>query len=169
MKKNDGVSYKRLVLDDSYQTVSEWLADKNEDVHNLLLDAALKESARKCSWIESLDDWEIIEHRRKSFLEVPKCLLRRKKWPFDTHMIDISEFWDPSFFNYTNYNPSMTINDNTVYDEEVDSINYVTGIAKSMSRLEGTVREITLSSLNKGTKINKKDIEDTFTYKAINQ
>lgn len=165
MVKNDSVSYKRLVIDDSYQTVSEWLADKNEDIHNLLLGAALKESAKKCDWIDSLDDWEVIEHRKKSFLEAPKCLLRRKKWPFDTHTLDISEYWDPSFFNYHQTSPTIIMNNNPIYDEEVDRVNYVTGKAKSTSRLENITKSIDLSSLNSNTKFAKNEIEDTFTYK----
>lgn len=168
MVKNDSVSYKRLVMDGSYQTVSEWLADKNEEIHNLLLDAALKESAKKCDWIESIDDWEVIEHRKKSFLEAPKCLLRRKKWPFDTHTIDISEYWDPSFFYYHQASPTIIMNDNPIYDEEVSSVNYVTGKAKSSSRLENVTKSIELSSLDSDAKFARKEIEDTFTYK-INQ
>lgn len=168
MMKNDSVSYKRLVIDDSYQTVSEWLADKNEEVHNLLLDAALKESAKKCDWIDSLDDWEVIEHRRKSFLEAPKCLLRRKKWPFDTHEINISEFWDPSFFNYQQSTPTIIMNDNPIYDEEINNVNYVTGKAKSTSRLENITKTIELSSLNSSAKFARNEIEDTFIYKNRN-
>lgn len=165
MVKNDSVSYKRLVIDGSYQTVSEWLADKNEEVHNLLLDAALKEFAKKYDWIESLEDWEVIEHRKKSFLDVPNCLLRRKKWPFDTHTIDISEYWDPSFFYYQQTSPTIIMNDNPVYDEEVSNVNYVTGMAKSTSRLENVTTPIELSSLNSCAKFARKEIEDTFTHK----
>lgn len=166
---SDGVTYKRLVMDDSYQTVEEWLADKNENAHVMLLQAALEKAAESASWIDSLDDWEVIEHRHKSFLDAPRCTLRRKKWPFDTHDVDVSRWWDTSFFTYQKNVPLVSVNSHSVRDDEVHDINYVSGKAKSTSRLESITSEISLSSVSSDTKMMRTDIQDTFTHKLSEQ
>ena len=95
-------------------------------------------------------------------------MITSKKYPFEKKIVNIKEYWDKavqfSKKNSESYS-DLIIDEDTLKDAEIVSINYVLGIVKMRSRFTQVEFEVPFSRINGNTNMSLDcTLAGTFTY-----
>lgn len=104
----------------------------------------------------------------KNWKTSPRIMITSKKYPFEKKIINIKEYWDKvvqfSKKNSESYSDLM-IDEDTLKDAEIVSINYVLGIVKMRSKFTQVEFEVPFSRINGNTNMSLDcTLAGTFTY-----
>ena len=160
--------YKQIVVsDDTLLSTSDYINDKVNDVYNQMLGKAISD------FLSDLDHWkyykcDIKPIKDKNWKTSPRIMITSKKYPFKKKIVNIKEYWDKvvqfSKKNSESYTDLM-IDEDTLKDAEIVSINYVLGIVKMRSKFTQVEFEVPFSRINGNTNMSLDcTLAGTFTY-----
>lgn len=169
------IKYNDMISANGFTKVDDWLNQSNEKIHKYLLYNAIwnlindKKGDLNID-INQLENIDIIERRKKSYLESPICTFKNKKYPFTEIKIDMKKYWNNEYLKDINDYSVTNYNNYENKDDAIVSVNYVNGTAKLRSRLDNVDRVVSFDKINKDSQISLDDmsIRDTFTYKSMN-
>ena len=165
---NSSEIYKQIVVsDDTLLSTSDYINDKVNDVYNQMLGKAISD------FLNDLDHWKYYEWdikpiKDKNWKTSPRIMITSKKYPFEKKIVNIKEYWDKvvqfSKKNSESYTDLM-IDEDTLKDAEIVSINYVLGIVKMRSKFTQVEFEVPFSRINGNTNMSLDcTLAGTFTY-----
>ena len=165
---NSSEIYKQIVVsDDTLLSTSDYINDKVNDVYNQMLGKAISD------FLNDPDHWKYYECdikpiKDKNWKTSPRIMITSKKYPFEKKIVNIKEYWDKavqfSKKNSESYSDLM-IDEDTLKDAEIVSINYVLGIVKMRSKFTQVEFEVPFSRINGNTNISLDcTLAGTFTY-----
>ena len=165
---NSSEIYKQIVVsDDTLLSTSDYINDKVNDVYNQMLGKAISD------FLSDLDHWKYYECdikpiKDKNWKTSPRIIITSKKYPFKKKIVNIKEYWDKavqfSKKNSESYSDLM-IDEDTLKDAEIVSINYVLGIVKMRSKFTQVEFEVPFSRINGNTNMSLDcTLAGTFTY-----
>ena len=165
---NSSEIYKQIVVsDDTLLSTSDYINDKVNDVYNQMLGKAISD------FLSDLDHWKYYECdikpiKDKNWKTSPRIIITSKKYPFKKKIVNIKEYWDKvvqfSKKNSESYSDLM-IDEDTLKDAEIVSINYVLGIVKMRSKFTQVEFEVPFSKINGNTNMSLDcTLAGTFTY-----
>ena len=165
---NSSEIYKQIVVsDDTLLSTSDYINDKVNDVYNQMLGKAISD------FLSDLDHWKYYECdikpiKDKNWKTSPRIMITSKKYPFKKKIVNIKEYWDKavqfSKKNSESYS-DLIIDEDTLKDAEIVSINYVLGIVKMRSKFTQVEFEVPFSRINGNTNMSLDcTLAGTFTY-----
>ena len=165
---NSSEIYKQIVVsDDTLLSTSDYINDKVNDVYNQMLGKAISD------FLNDPDHWKYYECdikpiKDKNWKTSPRIMITSKKYPFEKKIVNIKEYWDKavqfSKKNSESYTDLM-IDEDTLKDAEIVSINYVLGIVKMRSKFTQVEFEVPFSRINGNTNMSLDcTLDGTFTY-----
>lgn len=165
---NSSEIYKQIVVsDDTLLSTSDYINDKVNDVYNQMLRKAISD------FLSDLGNWKYYEYdikpiKDKNWKTSPRIMITSKKYPFKKKIVNIKEYWDKvvqfSKKNSESYSDLM-IDEDTLKDAEIVSINYVLGIVKMRSKFTQVEFEVPFSRINGNTNMSLDcTLAGTFTY-----
>ena len=165
---NSSEIYKQIVVsDDTLLSTSDYINDRVNDVYNQMLGKAISD------FLSDLDHWKYYECdikpiKDKNWKTSPRIIITSKKYPFEKKIINIKEYWDKavqfSKKNSESYS-NLMIDEDTLKDAEIVSINYVLGIVKMRSKFTQVEFEVPFSRINGNTNMSLDcTLAGTFTY-----
>jgi len=166
--------YTRLMSGTGLSSMSQYTSEQEEAIHAKLLEDALTRlwSSHDYDWTEklSIDMVDISEHRRDDYKEASVCTFKTKTYPMKQWKVDMSDYWNKNYISDVTDNDALNVNGYVNKDDEIVSVNYVTGKARMRSRLLGLEHDIDLSKVSSYTpmSVDEMSIRDTFTYKINN-
>lgn len=163
---NSSEIYKQIVVsDDTLLSTSDYINDKVNDVYNQMLRKTISDFL--------FDNWEYYECdikpiKDKNWKTSPRIMITSKKYPFEKKIVNIKEYWDKavqfSKENCESYTDLM-IDEDTLKDAEIVSINYVLGTVKMRSKFTQVEFEVPFSRINGNTNMSLDcTLAGTFTY-----
>ena len=170
---NSSEIYKQIVVsNDTLLSTSDYINDKVNDVYNQMLGKAISD------FLNDLDHWKYYECdikpiKDKNWKTSPRIMITSKKYPFEKKIVNIKEYWDKvvqfSKKNSESYTDLM-IDEDTLKDAEIVSINYVLGIVKMRSKFTQVEFEVPFSRINGNTNMSLDcTLNGTFTYLSKNK
>ena len=165
---NSSEIYKQIVVsDDTLLSTSDYINDKVNDVYNQMLGKAISD------FLNDLDHWkyykcDIKPIKDKNWKTSPRIMITSTKYPFEKKIVNIKEYWYKvvqfSKKNSESYTDLM-IDEDTLKDAEIVSINYVLGIVKMRSKFTQVEFEVPFSRINGNTNMSLDcTLDGTFTY-----
>ena len=165
---NSSEIYKQIVVsDDTLLSTSDYINDKVNDVYNQMLGKAISD------FLSDLGNWKYYECdikpiKDKNWKTSPRIMITSKKYPFKKKIVNIKEYWDKavqfSKKNSESYSDLM-IDEDTLKDAEIVSINYVLGIVKMRSKFTQVEFEVPFSRINGNTNMSLDcTLAGTFNY-----
>lgn len=165
---NSSEIYKQIVVsDDTLLSTSDYINDKVNDVYNQMLGKAISD------FLNDPDHWKYYECdikpiKDKNWKTSPRIMITSKKYPFKKKIVNIKEYWDKavqfSKKNSESYS-DLIIDEDTLKDAEIVSINYVLGIVKMRSKFTQVEFEVPFSRINGNTNMSLDcTLAGTFTY-----
>lgn len=165
---NSSEIYKQIVVsNDTLLSTSDYINDKVNDVYNQMLGKAISD------FLNDPDHWKYYECdikpiKDKNWKTSPRIMITSKKYPFEKKIVNIKEYWDKvvqfSKKNSESYSDLM-IDEDTLKDAEIVSINYVLGIVKMRSKFTQVEFEVPFSRINGNTNMSLEcTLAGTFTY-----
>ena len=165
---NSSEIYKQIVVsDDTLLSTSDYINDKVNDVYNQMLGKAISD------FLSDMGNWksykcDIKPIKDKNWKTSPRIMITSKKYPFEKKIVNIKEYWDKavqfSKKNSESYSDLM-IDEDTLKDAEIVSINYVLGIVKMRSKFTQVEFEVPFSRINGNTNMSLDcTLAGTFTY-----
>lgn len=165
---NSSEIYNQIVVsDDTLLSTYDYINDKVNDVYNQMLRKAISD------FLNDLDHWkyykcDIKPIKDKNWKTSPRIMITSKKYPFEKKIVNIKEYWDKvvqfSKKNSESYTDLM-IDEDTLKDAEIVSINYALGIVKMRSKFTQVEFEVPFSRINGNTNMSLDcTLAGTFTY-----
>lgn len=165
---NSSEIYKQIVVsNDTLLSTSDYINDKVNDVYNQMLGKAISD------FLNDPDHWKYYECdikpiKDKNWKTSPRIMITSKKYPFEKKIVNIKKYWDKvvqfSKKNSESYTDLM-IDEDTLKDAEIVSINYVLGIVKMRSKFTQVEFEVPFSRINGNTNMSLDcTLAGTFTY-----
>lgn len=154
------------------QSCQDYISDKCNCIHKQMYEYALAKFIRYRYHDIDSEHYDITEIKNKDWKSAPYVLVTTKTWPYSQKRYSLEEFWDPSFIQEkTSSWKSMNIDEDSMKDAEITSIDYVNAKVTMESRLTGNKFEVPFSRINEDTKVNdeKCTLVNTFTYLSNNQ
>lgn len=144
---------------------NEYLINKCEDIHKQAFDIAI-ESFKKENHINE-SSYSISEIKNKDWKKAPYIILTYNHYPFNRKKISLEKWWNISFASDTTSSwKDVILDDDSMKDAEITSIDYVNGIVDMESKLTGNKFKMPFSRLDENTRLNidKCTLSGTFTY-----
>lgn len=168
---NSSEIYKQIIVsDDTLVSTSDYINDKVNDVYNQMLEKSISDFL-----MDNLKYYEcdIKPIKDKNWKTSPRIMITSKKYPFEKKIVNIKEYWDKvvqfSKKNSESYTDLM-IDEDTLKDAEIVSINYVLGIVKMRSKFTQVEFEVPFSRINGNTNMSLDcTLTGTFTYLSNQQ
>ena len=163
---NSSEIYKQIVVsDDTLLSTSDYINDKVNDVYNQMLKKAISDFLISHKKYYGCDIKPI---KDKNWKTSPRIMITSKEYPFEKKIVNIKEYWDKvvqfSKENCESYSDLM-IDEDTLKDAEIVSINYVLGIVKMKSKFTQVEFELPFSRINGNTNMSLDcTLAGTFTY-----
>lgn len=163
--------YKQIVVsDDTLVSTSDYINDKVNDVYNQMLKKSISDFLTDH---QRYYGWDIKPIKDKNWKTSPRIMLTSKEYPFEKKIVNIKEYWDKvvqfSKKNSESYTDLM-IDEDTLKDAEIVSINYVLGIVKMRSKFTQVEFEVPFSRINGNTNMSLDcTLTGTFTYLSNQQ
>ena len=163
---NSSEIYKQIVVsDDTLVSTSDYINDRVNDVYNQMLKKAISDFlTNNCGF----HNFDIKPIKDKNWKTSPRIMLTSKEYPFEKKIVNIKKYWDKvvqfSKKNSESYS-DLVIDEDTLKDAEIVSINYVLGIVKMRSKFTQVEFEVPFSRINGNTNMSLDcTLAGTFTY-----
>lgn len=163
---NSSEIYKQIVVsDDTLLSTSDYINDKVNDVYNQMLKKAISDFLMSH---QKYHGYDIKPIKDKNWKTSPRIMITSKEYPFEKKIVNIKEYWDKvvqfSKENCESYSDLM-IDEDTLKDAEIVSINYVLGTVKMRSKFTQVEFEVPFSRINGDTNMSLDcTLAGTFTY-----
>lgn len=163
---NSSEIYKQIVVsDDTLLSTSDYINDKINDVYNQMLKKAISDFLISH---QKYYGYDIKPIKDKNWKTSPRIMITSKEYPFEKKIVNIKEYWDKvvqfSKENCESYSDLM-IDEDTLKDAEIVSINYVLGTVKMRSKFTQVEFEVPFSRINGNTNMSLDcTLAGTFTY-----
>lgn len=163
---NSSEIYKQIVVsDDTLLSTSDYINDKINDVYNQMLKKAISDFLTSH---QKYYGYDIKPIKDKNWKTSPRIMITSKEYPFEKKIVNIKEYWDKvvqfSKENCESYSDLM-IDEDTLKDAEIVSINYVLGTVKMRSKFTQVEFEVPFSRINGNTNMSLDcTLDGTFTY-----
>lgn len=167
---NPSEMYKQMIVsDDTLVSTSDYINDRINNVYNQMLKKAISNYLKDNPDMEQKDTKLI---KDKNWKTSPKIIFISRVYPFEKKIVNIKKYWDDviqfSKKNSESYTDLM-IDEDTLRDAEIISINYVLGTVKMKSKFTQVEFEVPFSRINGDTNMSSDcTLEKTFTY-LLNQ
>ena len=169
---NSSEIYKQMIVsDDTLVSTSDYINDKINNLYHQILNIAITNYLNDNPVDTNNMDMQIIKN--KSWKVSPKIILTSKSYPFKKKILNIKEYWDNAIKYCKEHSESysdLMIDEDTLKDAEIVSINYVLGIVKMKSKFTQVEFEVPFSRINGNTNMSPDcTLVGTFTYLANQQ
>lgn len=158
--------YNDMVYLNGPVSLSDFSSNRYNNVHNALYKNALNKYLETHTDIrDHIEKYKFIERKAPEYWQPSSVIITECEYPYSRITVDLSPYWnsynDPKKDDYT----KLFIDEDTIKDAAIVSINYMTGEVLMRSKFTGKSFYVDFNRINKDTPISDEfGNSDTFKY-----